>query len=121
MLESFLVPMLDVDPEKRAAADIMLPHDWLRGVVVQGEIELHLRQEEEREETQRRIDDGKATAMEIGLDSMSISKDDGGSSHAVDKMQGVVNAASVDPELVTALKPVEEPDTIKEKKRKMEH
>lgn len=38
-LESFLQPMLNLNPDKRATAHAMLEHEWLGGVVVQGEIE----------------------------------------------------------------------------------
>ncbi|EFP89471.1 serine/threonine protein kinase, CMGC group [Puccinia graminis f. sp. tritici] len=38
-LTSFLEPMLNVVPEKRATAERMLKHCWLEGVVVMGELE----------------------------------------------------------------------------------
>ena len=67
MLESFLVPMLQLNPDKRASAADMLAHEWLQGVVVQGEIEVHLAHEA-KEEEQRRIEEGKRQAKEIGMD-----------------------------------------------------
>lgn len=35
-LESFLEPMLNLNPDKRATAQAMLTHEWLDGVIVQG-------------------------------------------------------------------------------------
>ncbi|KAK4057106.1 hypothetical protein OIO90_002006 [Microbotryomycetes sp. JL221] len=91
LLESFLVPMLALNPDKRASAAEMLQHDWLRGVVVQGEIEVHLANEA-KEEEQRRIEEGKRQAREIGMDVES---------------PGVTNASIVDPSLVHALRPID--------------
>jgi serine/threonine-protein kinase SRPK3 len=39
-LSSFLVPMLQLDPLKRATAKDMLEEQWLDGVIVQGEEDL---------------------------------------------------------------------------------
>ncbi|KAJ6514526.1 kinase-like domain-containing protein [Mycena vulgaris] len=39
-LASFLKPMLRMDPEKRAQAIELLSHDWLEGIIVQGELEV---------------------------------------------------------------------------------
>lgn len=65
-LESFLQPMLHLNPDKRAAARDMLDHDWLRGVVVQGEIEAHLLQTgEAEEERKRKVEEGKRVARSI--------------------------------------------------------
>lgn len=66
-LESFLQPMLHLHPEKRTSAQDMLAHEWLNGVIVQGEIDVHLANEA-REEERQRIEAGKATAQEIGMD-----------------------------------------------------
>lgn len=93
-LESFLQPMLNLNPEKRATADAMLSHEWFEGVVVQGEIELFERSEAEGAEAEEKlkIEIGRATAVAIGVvDSQSI---------------GVRNASVIDPALVHALKPV---------------
>lgn len=44
ILSNFLVPMLSLDPLKRATAKEMLEEPWLDGVIVQGEEDLfHLR------------------------------------------------------------------------------
>ncbi|KAI5476124.1 SFRS protein kinase [Pseudohyphozyma bogoriensis] len=53
-LEAFLTPMLNLNPDKRASAQEMLPHTWLRGVIVQGEIEVHLAKEAKEEEARKR-------------------------------------------------------------------
>lgn len=65
-LESFLQPMLHLNPDKRATAREMLDHDWLGGVVVQGEIEAHLLQTgEAEEERKRKVEEGKRVARSI--------------------------------------------------------
>uniref|UniRef100_V5EZ01 non-specific serine/threonine protein kinase n=1 Tax=Kalmanozyma brasiliensis (strain GHG001) TaxID=1365824 RepID=V5EZ01_KALBG len=43
-LQSFLMPMMRLHPEKRAGARELLEHTWLEGIVVQGEIEQAMRQ-----------------------------------------------------------------------------
>lgn len=88
-LETFLQPMLNLHPDKRATAQEMLSHEWLDGVIVEGEIAVHLANEA-REEEAARIERGSATASEMGMD----------------VSQGVVNASIVDPLLVHALRPV---------------
>lgn len=39
-LSSFIMPMLRLHPDKRASAKEMLDHEWLHGVLVEGELEL---------------------------------------------------------------------------------
>ncbi|KDE09377.1 CMGC/SRPK protein kinase [Microbotryum lychnidis-dioicae p1A1 Lamole] len=90
-LESFLEPMLNLNPDKRASAQEMLGHEWLQGVIVQGEIDVHLAQEA-KEEERAKIETGKATARAIGM--------------SVDS-PGVTNASIVDPQLVHALRPID--------------
>ncbi|THH13710.1 hypothetical protein EW146_g6550, partial [Bondarzewia mesenterica] len=51
-IASFLNPMLRLNPEKRAGAGELTHHRWLDGVVVQGEVDVIRRAEEE--EAQRR-------------------------------------------------------------------
>ncbi len=51
-LSSFLTPMLRLNPEKRAKAGEMVHHRWLDDVVVQGEIDV-LRKMEQDEEKKR--------------------------------------------------------------------
>ena len=65
MIASFLNPMLRLIPEKRAKASELIHHAWLDGVVVQGEIDV-IRRAEEEDERRRAItmstkrDKGKA-------------------------------------------------------------
>jgi hypothetical protein len=59
--------MLNLNPDKRLTAEQMLAHEWLQGVIVQGEIDVHLANEA-KEEERARIEEGKATAQEIGMD-----------------------------------------------------
>ena len=47
MIASFLNPMLRLVPEKRAKASELIHHAWLEGIVVQGEIDVIRRAEEE--------------------------------------------------------------------------
>lgn len=90
-LESFLQPMLNHNPDKRATASDMLRHEWLRGVVVQGEIDVHLANDAQ-DEAKARIEAGRATARSLGIDTDS---------------QAIVNASVVDPILVNALRPID--------------
>lgn len=45
-LAAFLLPMLQLYPERRAAASELVKHSWLDGVVVQGEVDVLRRLEE---------------------------------------------------------------------------
>ncbi|GAA5899728.1 hypothetical protein JCM6882_005423 [Rhodosporidiobolus microsporus] len=94
MLESFLQPMLNLNPDKRATAHDMLEHEWLQGVVVQGEIEAHILASGEGEtERSQRIEEGKRVAR--GIRGMNVDS------------PAVVNASIVDPQLVNALRPID--------------
>ncbi|BGP18484.1 hypothetical protein JCM10213v2_006550 [Rhodosporidiobolus nylandii] len=94
MLESFLQPMLNLNPDKRATARDMLEHEWLNGVIVQGEIEAHLLANGEgADERQQRIEEGKRVAR--GIRGMKVDS------------PAVVNASIVDPQLVHALRPID--------------
>jgi serine/threonine-protein kinase SRPK3 len=58
-IASFLNPMLRLHPEKRATAGELVHHHWLEGAVVQGEIDV-IRRAEEEEEAARRVGDADA-------------------------------------------------------------
>ncbi|BGP42039.1 hypothetical protein JCM10449v2_006041 [Rhodotorula kratochvilovae] len=94
LLESFLQPMLNLNPDKRATARDMLDHEWLQGVVVQGEIDAHLLENGDGDdERQKRVEEGKRIARGIrGMNTES---------------PAVMNAAIVDPQLVHALRPID--------------
>lgn len=47
LIASFLGPMLRLHPDKRAKASELVHHAWLEGIIVQGEIDLIRRAEEE--------------------------------------------------------------------------
>lgn len=50
MISSFLLPMLRLEPDRRAKAGELIHHAWLEGVVVRGELEvLWAMEERERE------------------------------------------------------------------------
>ena len=53
MIASFLTPMLRLNPEKRAKASELIHHAWLDGVVVQGEIDIIRRAEDEEARKKR--------------------------------------------------------------------
>ncbi|GAA5882867.1 hypothetical protein JCM3774_006321 [Rhodotorula dairenensis] len=94
LLESFLQPMLNLNPDKRAAAHEMLEHEWLRGVVVQGEIESHVMQSGEVDDDKRlKVEEGKKIAR--GIRGMNPDS------------PAVVNASIIDPQLVHALRPID--------------
>lgn len=59
-LSSFLLPMLRLNPDKRAKAGEVVHHRWLEGVVVQGEIDVVRRMEEEEE---KKKTEGNEAAM----------------------------------------------------------
>ncbi|RXK38133.1 CMGC/SRPK protein kinase [Tremella mesenterica] len=61
LLATFLSPMLHYYPDSRATAAEMVKHPWLEGVVVQGEIEMALR--ETREVVPNSGKDGKSTSQ----------------------------------------------------------
>ena len=52
-IASFLSPMLHLNPEKRAGAGELVHHQWLDGIVVEGEINIIRHVEEE--EAQHRL------------------------------------------------------------------
>lgn len=58
-LGSFLLPMLRLQPDKRAKASDLMHHNWLDGIVVQGEIDVIRRAEA----------DENARRAKLGLDS----------------------------------------------------
>ena len=61
MIASFLNPMLRLNPEKRAKASELIHHAWLDGVVVQGEIDIIRRAEDE--EARRKRADAESSAQ----------------------------------------------------------
>lgn len=44
-IAAFLTPMLHVDPRKRATAAELVHHNWLKGIIIQGEINLNKQME----------------------------------------------------------------------------
>lgn len=61
MISSFLTPMLRLHPDKRAKASELVHHAWLDGIIVQGEIDL-IRRAEEEELLKREAERKKASA-----------------------------------------------------------
>ncbi|PPR07639.1 hypothetical protein CVT24_006547 [Panaeolus cyanescens] len=54
-LASFLLPMLRLQPEKRAKASDLMHHNWLDGIVVQGEIDVIRRAEADENARRARL------------------------------------------------------------------
>lgn len=72
MIASFLNPMLRLHPDKRAKAHELVHHKWLEGIVVQGEVDLIRRAEEEellRREAERQSN-GSGSALSLGAPTM---------------------------------------------------
>ena len=53
-ISSFLTPMLRLHPDKRAKASDLVHHNWLDGILVQGEIDVIRRAEEDEARKKRR-------------------------------------------------------------------
>lgn len=111
MISSFLTPMMNLNPEKRARAADMVNHAWLDGIVVQGEIDLIL-----MAEAKERKERGRSGSRTIGSqrntpsDSKSKSGSKGGSQRrpsgprdSKKDMQALNEAAIAD-----AMRPVDE-------------
>jgi len=66
-IASFLSPMLRLYPDRRAKASELVHHQWLEGIVVQGEIDVIRRAEEEeaarRRHSQRQITGGEESPV----------------------------------------------------------
>jgi len=72
-IASFLSPMARLNPEKRAGAGELVHHRWLDGIVVQGEVDVILRAEEE--EARRRLPSSSAPSV-ADLDALKPVDDD---------------------------------------------
>ncbi|KAI1787723.1 kinase-like protein [Ganoderma leucocontextum] len=80
MIASFLTPMLRLNPDKRAKASELMHHAWLDGVVVQGEIDIIRRAEEEEARRKRQAQEAAseaqtatATATQGGKENVPVS------------------------------------------------
>ncbi|KAI0806602.1 kinase-like protein [Fomes fomentarius] len=60
MIASFLNPMLRLNPDKRAKASELTHHAWLDGIVVQGEIDIIRRAEEEEARRKRQAQEASS-------------------------------------------------------------
>lgn len=101
MLTSFLEPMLNVTPEKRATALDMLSHTWLEGVTVMGELEAKILAEADEDTLKERLEAGRTAAIRISDDA----KANGGEDLEISPT-GAANAALIDPNQVDALRPL---------------
>ncbi|KAI0737428.1 hypothetical protein C8Q80DRAFT_323034 [Daedaleopsis nitida] len=66
MIASFLNPMLRLNPDKRAKASELIHHAWLEGVVVQGEIDIIRRAEDEEARRKRLAQDSSSSSGQPG-------------------------------------------------------
>lgn len=67
---SFLTPMLRLHPDKRAKASELIHHNWLDGCVVQGEIDIIRRVEEEEAARKKAQEDQVGVPTESQEDAM---------------------------------------------------
>lgn len=70
-LASFLSPMLRLHPDKRAKASELTHHNWLEGVVVQGEIDVIRRLEIDEAHKRKASQDARRKEEEEGRDRSS--------------------------------------------------
>lgn len=91
LIASFLTPMLRLVPEKRAKASELVHHAWLEGVVVQGELDV-IRRAEEEDARRRHVE-----ALE--LSSSTRRKEDAQAQTDADAMKPVEDAPAADAEV----------------------
>ena len=65
-LAAFLTPMLRLHPDKRAKACDLIHHNWLEGIVVQGEIDVIRRMEQDEAAKRKALVDAEAATTEGG-------------------------------------------------------
>lgn len=85
-LASFLQPMLKLHPEKRASSSDLLDHEWLDGIIVQGEIEKMMRAHQQSQQ-----DGSKATAGDDDL-TMTASSEAVFDQDTLDALKPVTNS-----------------------------
>jgi len=66
-LSAFLVPMMHFYPDARATAAELVRHPWLKGVVVQGEVEMHHAEKERLRALAEATREGKGKEREGGV------------------------------------------------------
>ncbi|CEL54595.1 serine/threonine kinase 23 [Rhizoctonia solani AG-1 IB] len=108
LIASFLTPMMQLNPDKRARAIDMVNHPWIEGIVVQGELDV-LKAERDRERG-RSGTRGAASSSRSATGSGSKSKSKSGSQRRPSgprdirkDVQALNEAAAID-----ALRPVDE-------------
>ncbi|CAE7217787.1 unnamed protein product [Rhizoctonia solani] len=108
MISSFLTPMMNLHPEKRARAIDMVKHPWLEGIVVQGELDvMKIERDRERGRSGTR---GGGSSSRSATGSGSKSKSKSGSQRRPSgprdpkkDVQALNEAAAID-----ALRPIDE-------------
>ncbi|KAI0355261.1 kinase-like protein [Trametes cingulata] len=91
MIASFLNPMLRLHPDKRAKASELIHHAWLDGIVVQGEIDVIRRAEEEEARRKRQAQEaaGKENAGAAGKATLAVEGSDVDAMKPVDDVVGL--------------------------------
>ncbi|KAF8888311.1 kinase-like domain-containing protein [Infundibulicybe gibba] len=88
-ISAFLTPMLRLHPDKRAKASELMHHNWLEGVMVQGEIDI-VRRAEEAEGGARR-----AEAMQGGQDQGATRREGSGDADAMKPVEDAVGGGTM--------------------------
>jgi serine/threonine-protein kinase SRPK3 len=107
ILASFLTPMLRLNPDKRAKASELMHHNWLDGVVVQGEIDVIRRAEEEEERQRKRFLSG-SSAEDGGGEGSGGDGAGGVQTEGSSSAQGTKRKLELDEAESDAMKPVDE-------------
>ncbi|KAF9474361.1 kinase-like protein [Pholiota conissans] len=102
-LAAFLTPMLRLHPDKRAKAGDLTHHNWLEGVVVQGEIDVIRRAEAEESLAKKRVAEARRSRERD-----SGSKDETARRESEEREKEKTRIAAMDQSERDAMKPVDE-------------
>ncbi|KAI0628916.1 kinase-like domain-containing protein [Trametes polyzona] len=115
MIASFLNPMLRLHPDKRAKASELIHHAWLDGIVVQGEIDV-IRRAEEEEARRKRLTAGEGAGDAIasggaagGTDAGAPLAVEGSDADAMKPVDDVVVGLDADAEAAVAVPTIAAP------------
>ncbi|TEB28286.1 kinase-like protein [Coprinellus micaceus] len=107
-LASFLLPMLRLHPDRRGKASELVHHNWLEGVVVQGEIDVVRRAEAEelaRKERERQARAADSASAKSKSRSRTRERDD--QTDANDRQRKRAQLEAFDADEADALKPID--------------
>ncbi|KAF9522960.1 kinase-like domain-containing protein [Crepidotus variabilis] len=106
-LANFLTPMLRLHPDKRAKANELVHHNFLEGIVVQGEVDV-IRRLELEETEKRKFSEANKAGEATGREDRSRSRSRGKSKETQDRVDAL-NQSERD-----ALKPVDDSELAEE-------